>query len=310
MAGGDRVRKADIVEVLEFVAAVETETARIQSFKGNYKTGTALLPDGFATGLYELGLLRRMKSGEVQADPQALADKAILHGLKHLPAQMKYFLNNQQTILSDLKKLQAAESRVLSFLEMMKREPDLAPHVIAVGWWRMLNISEMPASIDEFLENGFSPQEWARSSMRAIPNLSHSVSHRTGNVDSFNHSIIQLHSRGLLNKTISLPDIDKTTAERVEKVLKWTEIERRVPTELIRFLGVSWYLMVMLEDNDLIPLEQCVAVESMKLIMKSAGVLADRSPEACEDLLEAFLSEMEASGADGTANLLFLPEVI
>ena len=310
MPGGYRVRKADIARVVEFVAAVETERAKVQSLERKDAVTASLFPAGFVAGLYDMGLLKKMESGEVRAVLETLSDKRIILKLNHLPAQMKYFVYNQETILSDYRRLQVAESTIASFVQRMKNEPSLFPHVVMVGWWKMLSMSEMPASIEDFLEEGFSPKEWAMSSVRAIPRLSFSISKRFGNAGSFDGSISLLHKANLLKKVRYLSEIDRNTLAKVEAVLAWNIIEQRTPIELIRFLGATWFLILLLGDNDLIPLEQSVAINLMSLVVKSAGSLADKPSHECEDLFERFLSEMDASGADGVSNLLFLPGVI
>jgi hypothetical protein len=310
MPARDRATKGELSKAIRFVAAMETEIAKSQPPTGGKHSAVALYPPEIAASLYALGILKKGELGEVCIDLKPLADQDTLQKLKHLPAQMKYFVENRGAILADYSRLRKAESTIASFMQKIQAEPKLVPHVVAVGWWKMLSMSEMPASIEDFLNEGFSPKDWAVNSMRSIPSLSFGVSERLGNTGSFDRSIGLLRDADLVSSFRYPYDIEESVFKKVRRVLGWEKIERCIPNELIEFLGISWFQVVLLEHKRLIPLEQSLAVRLMSIAMESTGTLLGKSLHDCEDLLERFLLDMENSDVEGVSNLIFLPEVI
>jgi hypothetical protein len=268
------------------------------------------LPEALLRNLYDLRVLKKTESGEVQADTRLLADEETLQRLKHLPEQIRYFFENREMIAADEHRLHDASLVLGSFIQKARTEPEIVPHIVAVGWWKMLSMSEMPASIDDFLKAGFSPKDWATCSMRAIPRLSASISGRLGNSRTFDESVRLLEAEHLLDHLRYQSGIGDDAFERTRRVLQWNEIEQQIPLELVKFLGVSWFLIVLLEDKDLVPLEQTMAMQLISQVFESASILMNKPAHNFEVALEKFLTDMDSSEVYGASGLLLLPEVI
>ena len=117
----------------------------------------------------------------------------------------------------------------------------------------MLNASDMPAVVDNVLSAGFSLKDWGIISLRSAPYLSLELVKKVAEVEKLEDAFNYMKTIGFISETPNLDKLDIHNVSRVKEVLRWQKICEILNEENIKFLGLSWFVVFILEENDALP---------------------------------------------------------
>ena len=120
----------------------------------------------------KLGILEKNLANEIRI---IYKDNKIRQKLSSFDIQFQqihYFLENREMLKQDIEKIQIANRIVQQIISNIQKDEKLLSHAIAIGIWKMLSASDMPAVVDDILSVGYSPKKWGIVSLRSAPYLS------------------------------------------------------------------------------------------------------------------------------------------
>jgi len=260
--------------------------------------------------LLDLGILDKNLINEIRI---RYKDKKIREKLSSFDIQFQqidYFIENQEMLRQDFERVQRAENIIQQIVSTLQNNEESLAHGIAIGIWRMLSASDMPAVIDDILSAGFSPKDWGIISLRSIPYLSIEFTKKVGNIERLEDAFNHMKSFGFINEIPNLSKINADEASKVKEVLKWQEIWETLSETNIKFLGISWFAVFILEENDALPSYIDFSTKVVNLIKRSVeSILKTEYSDLANNLTHSItaLDEQHISWASG---IIFLPEVL
>jgi hypothetical protein len=226
--------------------------------------------------------------------------------------QLDYFLKTQEIVKSDIEKIERASKMLNQIKELLQIAPEAWTYIIALGWWKMLESSGMPALIDDILREGFSPKEWTIKATLSAPQLALSVGRKFGEIDNFEEALSFLRK----NKICSIESIFFTSSvnqvdiQRIKRVLKWEDIERSLNESSIKMLSFLWFSLFILECNDLLPLSDEISPKLIKEIWKPLENLLGRSQSNLLEEMDGIINALIEEGITWTSSIIHVPEAM
>lgn len=222
--------------------------------------------------------------------------------------QLEYLLEIQR----DRVKVKKAQGVLDQSSKIVRQSPESWTYVIALGWWKMLQTSGVPALLDDILNEGFSPQNWAVESVSSCPKLALDVAQNWGKISQFDEAITFLEKQRIrLTEPIALPALpSQDVVNKVEKILKWTEFKEELTEYSVKTLAFFWFVFLILEHVNLLP---CSSEYSVRLFDSIRGDLQKLLGKNQEELLrglEAVAETLTEKGMTWAPEILRFPEVI
>lgn len=172
--------------------------------------------------------------------------------------------------LKDIEKVEKAQKILKQIEKMLQNTPDDWKYVIALGWWNMLEVSEMPAKMNDILREGFSPEDWMTKTPRCSSELALNIARKYGRIDNFKEAVVFLENIKTYNhKNFTLPlSICQDEVQRVMKVLKWEYIKEELTDFEKKMLGFLWTIFFVLNHNNLLPYSKEFSLKLYEIILK------------------------------------------
>ena len=214
--------------------------------------------------------------------------------------------------LKDTEKIEKAQKILMQIEHTLKRTSENWKYVIALGWWRMLEISEMPAKLDNILKEGFSPEDWMIKAPRSSPALALNIASRYGKINNFKEAVKFLKNIDILNlkKFPLLLSVNQDEVQRVKKVLRWIEIEEKLNDFVTKTIGFIWTSFFILECNNLLTSSVEFSLRLYKIIWNSLERLLEKKhPDLVNDL-EKIVKTLNNKEIIWASDILHLPEVL
>jgi len=266
------------------------------------------------TKLQNLGIIEKNLVNEFRV---IYKDKKIRQGLSTFNTQFQqidYFIENLEMLKQDFERLQKADEIVQEIVSRAQEDKKFLSFAIAIGIWRMLNTSDMPAVVDNVLSAGFSPKDWGVISLRSAPYLSLELAKKVAEVekleDAFNYMKTIRFIR-FISETPNLDKLDIHNVSRVKKVLRWQKICEMLNEENIKFLGLSWFAVFILEENDALPSYIDFSAKVANIIKECiTKILRADYPNLANNLTDSLMELEEQYDICWASGIIFLPEVL
>lgn len=222
--------------------------------------------------------------------------------------QLDYFLN----IKADTTKVDKAQEIVNQIVEDIQRYPENWTYITAIGWWRMLESSGMPALVDDVLNEGFSPEDWTIKAIGSSSHIALGVAQRVGEINEFSDAMNFLREAKIPNiDDIPLPRvIDQNDVQKVKKTLKWMDIEKVLTQSVIKMLGFLWFSFFVLDPANLLPQSNELFTKLYKTIWAALEKLLGKNQADLLNELESIIRKCETNRIRWAPDILSTPEVI
>ena len=222
--------------------------------------------------------------------------------------QLEYFLEVQRDNIT----VRKAQEVLDQISEVVQQSSESWANLIALGWWKMLETSGMPALANDVLSEGFSPENWTVKAVRSCPQLALGVAQRWGKVSQFNDAIAFLEKTEIyIADPIALPPLpSQEDVNKVEKILKWTEVEEKLTECSVKALAFSWFAFLVLEHANLLPYSTEYSVRLFDNIWSDLQKLLEKNQQDILRELESLLGTLTEKGIAWAPDILRFPEVI
>lgn len=260
-------------------------------------------------GLLRSGILEKNSRDEVRLN---FRDYRIRQQLRKTfevqVAQLEYLLEIQRDNIT-VRKAQGVLDQISA---VVQQSSESWANLIALGWWKMLETSGMPALINDVLGEGFSPENWTVKAVRSCPQLALGVAQRWGKVSQFNDAIAFLEKTGIhIADPIALPPFpNQEDVDKVEKILKWSEVEEKLTECSVKALAFSWFAFLVLEHANLLPYSTEYSVRLFDNIWSDLEKLLGKDQQEILRELETVISTLADEGVAWAPEILRFPEVI
>ena len=221
--------------------------------------------------------------------------------------QLEYFLNAK----TDEIKVNKAQETLNQIIEIVQQSPSSWTYVVALGWWKMLESSGMPALIDDVLNEEFSPESWTIKAVGSSSELALGVSRKLGEINEFNDAIKFLRQIAIPMDDITLPSpADQDDVQRVKKILKWLDIEKELTKPVIKTLGFLWFTFLVLDYANLFPHSNESVIKLYKVIWDALEILLKMNKSELLNELESAMNIFESKQITWASDIIRVPEVV
>ena len=221
--------------------------------------------------------------------------------------QLEYFLKAK----TDEIKVNKAQETLNQIIEIIQQSPSSWTYVVALGWWRMLESSGMPALIDDLLNEGFSPEDWTIKAVRSSSELALGMSQKLGKINEFKDSINFLRQIKIPIENITLlSPANQNDVHRVKKILKWENIEKELTEPLIKTVGFLWFSFLILDVANLFPRSNESIIKLYRVIWDAMEGLLGRSKSELLNELENTTSTFDSNQITWASDIIRIPEVM
>ncbi len=260
------------------------------------------------SGLLSSGIIERNSKGEVRLNFKNYRTRQELKRTFVLQSdQLEYFLKAKTGEI----KVNKAQETLNQIVEIVQQSPSTWTYIVALGWWRMLESSGMPALIDDVLNEGFSPEDWTIKAVRSSSELALGVSQKLGEINDFNDAINFLRQIKIPIDGITLPSpVDQDDVRRVKKILKWVDIEKELTKLVIKTLGFSWFSFLVLDSANLFPSSNESIIKLYKVIWDAIEKLLGKSQSELLNELENMINIFDSNQITWASDIIRILEVI
>lgn len=260
------------------------------------------------SGLLSSGIIERNSKGEVRLNFKNYRKRQELKRTFALQSdQLEYFLKAK----TDGIKVNKAQKTLNQIIEIVQQSPSTWTYLVALGWWRMLESSGMPALIDDVLNEGFSPEDWTIKAVRSSSELALGVSQKLGEINEFNDAINFLRQIKIPIDDFTLPSpVNQDDVQRVKKILKWVDIEKALTEPVIKTLGFSWFSFLVLDSANLFPFSNESIIKLYKVIWDAIEKLLGKSQSELLNKLENMMSIFDLNQITWASDIIRIPEVM
>ncbi|MCK4247809.1 MAG: hypothetical protein KAX04_04650 [Methanomicrobia archaeon] len=226
--------------------------------------------------------------------------------------QLIYFLNNQEIIKSDNEKVMKAQDLLNKIAKILSKSPENWAFIIALGWWKMLESSGMPAPFSDVLNEGFSPKAWTIKATRSSPQLALSVARKWNEISDFKEVVNFIEKMKVCNiENLSLPpSIVKDDVEKIRKILRWEDIEIILTESNVKMCAFSWSSFFLLQCANLFPISDEIFLKLSDVIWNTLEELVGENQSNLISDLEGTLKKLTEEEITWASDILRLPEVI
>jgi len=259
------------------------------------------------SGLLSSEIIERNSKGEVRLNFKNYRTHQELKRFTLQNDQLEYFLKAK----TDEIKVNKAQETLNQIIEIVQQSPSSWRYIVALGWWKMLESSGMPALIDDILNEGFSPEDWTIKAVKSSSELALGASQKLGEINEFNDAINFLRQIKIPIDDITLPSpVDQDDVQRVKKILKWAEIEKELTEPLIKTLGFLWFSFSVLDSANLFPLSNESIIKLYKVIWDALAMLLGKSKSELLNELESAMSIFDSNQITWASDIIRIPEVV
>lgn len=176
----------------------------------------------------------------------------------------------------------------------------------------MLEVSEMPAKLDDILGEGFSPKDWMIKAPRSSSQLALNIARKYGKINDFKEAVKFLEKEGICNieESILLLPLNHEDVQRVMKILKWDEIVAELNDSIIKMLAFLWTSLFILKCNDSLPLSTEFSFRLHEMVWNSLEGLLEEKQSDLLSKLENAREALIAKGIIWVSDILYFPEII
>lgn len=263
--------------------------------------------------LLSSGLIERNSRDEIRLN---FKDSRINKELRKMfPLQNKqliYFLNNQEIIKSDNEKVMKAQDLLNKIAKILSKSSENWAFIIALGWWKMLESSGMPAPFSDVLNEGFSPKAWTVKATRSSPQLALSVARKWNEISDFKEVVNFIEKTEICNiENLSLPQpIVKDDVEKIKKILRWEEIETLLTESNVKMCAFFWASFFLLQRANLFPVSDEISLKLSDVIWNTLEELVRENQSNLISDLEDTLERLTGKEIIWASDILRLPGVI
>jgi len=225
--------------------------------------------------------------------------------------QIDYFIENLEMLKQDFERLQKADKIVQEIVSRAQEDKKFLSFAIAIGIWRMLNSSDMPAVVDNVLSAGFSPKDWGIISLRSAPYFSLELAKKVAEVEKLEDAFNYMKTIRFTSETPNLDKLDIYNVSRIKEVLRWQKICEILNEENIKFLGLSWFVVFILEENDALPSYIDLSAKVANIIKECiTKILRVEYSSLANNLTDSLVELEEKHDISWASGIIFLPEVL
>jgi len=214
--------------------------------------------------------------------------------------------------LEDTEKLNEAQRILTQITEMLQSAPEYWTYIIALGWWRMLELSEFPAKIDDIFNEGFSPEDWMIKAPRCAFELALNIASKYGEIDGFKEALDSLERQGIHTSQsfVPLSLIGRDEVQKVMRVLKWEEIKEELADFNVKMLGFLWTLYFVLQNENLLPSSVEFSLKLNQMMWNNAENTFGKKQQDLLSNLGNTLERLNERGIIWASDIVRLPEII
>ena len=214
--------------------------------------------------------------------------------------------------LEDTEKLNEAQRILTQITGILQRTPEYWTYIIALGWWRMLELSEFPAKIDDIFNEGFSPEDWMIKAPRCAFELALNIASKYGEIDGFKEALDSLERQGVHTSQsfVPLSLIGQDEVQKVMRVLKWEEMKKELADFNVKMLGFLWTLYVVLQNENLLPSSAEFSLKLNQMMWNNAENIFGKKQQDLLNNLENTLKKLNERGIIWASDIVRLPEII
>lgn len=198
-----------------------------------------------------LQLIDSNPSNEYRVKFSRLRDLERIPELRLLSKQVWYFLYDAKIIKMDERMVSESIDFLSRIENLIKYETKAISFATVLGFDKLLSTNDIVAPIELILENGFSPQEWFMITRKAIPLLCQHIARRLSVSEKITEMYDYWYSKGILTEPVITERTESTAIDKVPDVLNWQMVIDGLPDEILSFLGLFWFLVLVLEKNSL-----------------------------------------------------------
>ena len=250
----------------------------------------------------------RSKEGRFRLRIESSATQTWVKGKSEvLGNQLQYALFTVKTVQEDANRVKRALEILSTIESSLRTDTTDWGHIKVLGWWKMLESSGMPASVDAVLRAGFSPRDWIVTATQASAQLALEMGGRHGSKVTLKDAL-GTFSGFAANKAAPFeipPEVDSLTLGRVIKVLAWSEIKESTPEHVERGLGLAWFCYTLWASLGLLP----VNPQSCAELSEGLHLVLERGTGFKEDSIDEVVDALTVKGIVWAADLLSLPEL-
>lgn len=260
------------------------------------------------SGLLSSAIIERNSKGEVRLNFKNYRTRQELKRTFTLQNdQLEYFSKAK----TDEIKVNKAQETLNQIIEIIQQSPSSWTYVVALGWWRMLESSGMPALIDDLLNEGFSPEDWTIKAVRSSSELALGMSQKLGEINEFKDSINFLRQIKIPIENITLlSPANQNDVHRVKKILKWENIEKELTEPLIKTVGFLWFSFLVLDVANLFPRSNESIIKLYRIIWDAIERLLGKSKSELLNELENTTSTFDSNQITWASDIIRIPEVM
>lgn len=268
---------------------------------------------------YQLGIMQTVQSGLLSSEiieRNSKGEVRLNFRNSRIRGELKKLFDLQfeqlDCFLKDTEKFKKAQKILTQVTELLQRTPECWKYVIALGWWQMLKVSEMPGRLDEILKEGISPEDWMIKAPRCSSPLALNMAKEYGEINDFKEAVDFLESMKICNlQKLTLPlSINREEIQKVMRVLRWEEIEAELAGLDIKMLGLLWTAFFVLDCNNLLPSSTEFSFKLNEIIWNNIENLLRKKQPDLFNRLENTLKKLREKEIIWAPDILHLPEVI
>ena len=230
--------------------------------------------------------------------------------------QIDYFIENRKMLKQDSERAQKAKNLIEQIIYNVRNTEEFLSHAIVIGIWRMLNASDMPAVVDEIISKGFSPKDWGIVSFRSVSYLSLELakkatkSEEDEDIEGLKNAFNYMKKMGFISEIPYLKKLDPESISKVKEVLKWQKIREILKDENIKFLGLSWFIVFILENNDSLPSYIDFSTKVVNLIRDGIEKIMESEYSVLVNSLKNSINLIEEQNIQWASDIISSPEVL
>jgi hypothetical protein len=268
------------------------------------------MPDADLRELRDLHAIETNAEGQVRFNMNNRQMCKAVHSLQQELTQLDYFLEKAPVIKQDRERLKRAEDLLEQVCQALQEHPETWAYIIWVGWWKMLESSDLPAPVDLVLKEGFSPKDWAVEVSLACPDLALSIAEKFGTIDAICKTQEYFKKKNLVPANESPPVLPRENIEKIKGILRWEEITEAFDVGLTKELAFVWASLYFLENKDLIARSEEASVALYDTIWDRLKGLLNEDQTTLLEKLKDVVVRLSEQGITCAADIIQVPEVI
>jgi len=210
--------------------------------------------------------------------------------------QIEYFVDSWKVLSEERRKIHEIPEVIEWLIKRIKTDEKVLTSAVVIGIWRMLDEVELPAIVDEVLMAGFSPRDWGIIITRVKPYLAVTLARKVGDVTDINEAVEILLRKGVLISKPSMPSFSLLETKHIKEVLsiiRWKYVYELTPPELIKFIGLTWFLIHVLEERNLLPQTEEYARQIQRFIKKFVEEITGKKFDKMLNLMNWVLKKID-----------------